>query len=170
MVVKLWALWDGCPLPPGRFLVPISVRGWVDPRVTVWLEGLGQLKNLTSLKLSVTCWYLSTRLHGAMSRKTVILWLTAVITQNLIKLSDYVLCLKPGLGLIPGIIRFFSSPQCPDQIWGPSSFLRNGCWWRFPPGVKQLGCEADHSPPSSAEVKNGGAIPPTPHMSSLYSA
>jgi hypothetical protein len=29
---------------------------------------------------------------------------------------------------------------------------------------------ADHSPPSSAEVKNGGAIPPLPHMSSWHSA
>jgi hypothetical protein len=26
--------------------------------------------------------------------------------------------------------------------------------------------EADHSPPSSTEVKNGGAIPPFPNMSS----
>jgi hypothetical protein len=30
------------------------------------------------------------------------------------------------------------------------------------PGVKRPGREADHSPPSSAEVKNGGAIPPLP--------
>jgi hypothetical protein len=30
------------------------------------------------------------------------------------------------------------------------------------PGVKRLGREADRSPPSSAKVKNGGAIPPLP--------
>jgi hypothetical protein len=33
------------------------------------------------------------------------------------------------------------------------------------PGVKQPEREADHSPPSSAEVKNHGAIPPLPHTS-----
>jgi hypothetical protein len=33
-------------------------------------------------------------------------------------------------------------------------------------GLKWPGCEADHSPPSSAEVQNVGAIPPLPHTSS----
>jgi hypothetical protein len=28
-------------------------------------------------------------------------------------------------------------------------------------GVNRPGCEADHSPPSSSEVKNGGDTPPT---------
>jgi hypothetical protein len=32
------------------------------------------------------------------------------------------------------------------------------------PGVKRLGREADHTPPSSAKVKNVGTIPPLPHV------
>jgi hypothetical protein len=30
-------------------------------------------------------------------------------------------------------------------------------------GVKLLGCETDYPSPTSAEVKNGGGIPPLPH-------
>jgi hypothetical protein len=39
----------------------------------------------------------------------------------------------------------------------------------IPPGVKRPGREADHSHPSSAEVKNGGSIPQLHHMSSVDS-
>jgi hypothetical protein len=36
--------------------------------------------------------------------------------------------------------------------------------------VKQQRHEADHSPPSCANVKNGGAIPPLPLTSSWHGA
>jgi hypothetical protein len=48
MAVRLSALRGGRHLPPGTFLVLISVRGWVDRKVIVRLEGLGQLKKSTS--------------------------------------------------------------------------------------------------------------------------
>jgi hypothetical protein len=38
------------------------------------------------------------------------------------------------------------------------------------PGVKRPGCEPAYSPPSSAEVKNGGAVRPLLHSSSWSSA
>jgi hypothetical protein len=44
------------------------------------------------------------------------------------------------------------STQPPIQ-WGPGALS---------PGIKRPGLEADHSSPSSEEVKNGGAIPPLP--------
>jgi hypothetical protein len=45
MVMRLSASRAGRPSPPGRFLVLISVRGWVEPRAIVRVEELGQLKN-----------------------------------------------------------------------------------------------------------------------------
>jgi hypothetical protein len=49
---KVVSLTRQLPLtPPGRFLLLISVRGWVNPRAIVWLEGLGKLKESTSLGL-----------------------------------------------------------------------------------------------------------------------
>jgi hypothetical protein len=49
MAVRLSALSAGCHFPPGRFLVLISVRGCVDLRVIVRLEGLSQLKKSSGL-------------------------------------------------------------------------------------------------------------------------
>jgi hypothetical protein len=38
------------------------------------------------------------------------------------------------------------------------------------PGLKRLGHEAEHSPPSSVMIKKGGAMPPLSHMSSWCNA
>jgi hypothetical protein len=48
MAVRLSAIRAGRHLPPGRFLVLISVSGCVDSRAIVRLEGLGKLKKSTS--------------------------------------------------------------------------------------------------------------------------
>jgi hypothetical protein len=39
-----------------------------------------------------------------------------------------------------------------------------------PVGLKWLGHECNHLPSWGAEIKNGGAIPSLPHMSSLHGA
>jgi hypothetical protein len=57
-----------------------------------------------------------------------------------------------------------------DRLRGPPSFQSNGYRGLFPPGVKRPGCKANHLPPSSVDVKNGGAIPPLPHASSWRGA
>jgi len=50
--------------------------------------------------------------------------------------------------------NFFSPPSRPVRLWGPLSLLSNRYRGLCPPGVKRLRREADHSPPSGAEVKN----------------
>jgi hypothetical protein len=50
------------------------------------------------------------------------------------------------------------------------SLLYNGYLGALSLSVKRQGREADHSPPSSAKVKNGGAIPSLPCMSSWHDA
>jgi hypothetical protein len=58
------------------------------------------------------------------------------------------MCWNAGVHFPAGSKTFSGTPQCPDQ--------------RVYYGVKPQGREADYSPPSSAEIKNDGAIPPLP--------
>jgi hypothetical protein len=49
--------------------------------------------------------------------------------------------------------RFFCMPQGPDRLLGPPNLLSSGYGGALSSGVMRLGREADHSPPSSAEVE-----------------
>jgi hypothetical protein len=75
-----------------------------------------------------------------------------------------------GRGSIRGRRNIFFSSTVSRPALGPTSLFSTGYRGRFPGGVKWPGHETDHLPPSNAEVKNGGAIPPLPHMSSWHSA
>jgi hypothetical protein len=58
---------------------------------------------------------------------------------------------------------FFCTPQHPDWLWVPS--IQHPVQWvlgALSPEVEQPEREADHLLPSSAEVKNSGAVPPVP--------
>jgi hypothetical protein len=60
--------------------------------------------------------------------------------------------------------EFFSSPPRPERLWGPPCLLSPIQWV---PGALSLGVkrpvrETDHSPPSSAEVKNAWSYTATP--------
>jgi hypothetical protein len=56
------------------------------------------------------------------------------------------------------------STHLADRFWGPPSLLFNGYREAPPRGVMMQGREAGHSPPSSTEVKNGGAVSPPLHI------
>jgi hypothetical protein len=71
----------------------------------------------------------------------------------------FISCIGYGLddrGSFPGRGSdwIVSSPPRPDQFWSPSTLLSNGNQGAIFLGVKQPAGEADHSPPSSSEVKN----------------
>jgi hypothetical protein len=78
-----------------------------------------------------------------------------------------------GWGSIPDCTRYLtlSTPPPSAQTGSgaqPVSYPKGTGGGALSLGVKRPGPEVDHSLPSSAKVKNGGAIPPFPPMSSWY--
>jgi hypothetical protein len=62
---------------------------------------------------------------------------------------------RPGFDSQQGEQRWIFSQPRPDRQWGTFSLPSNGYGRLFPQGIKRPEREDDHSPPSSAEVKNG---------------
>jgi hypothetical protein len=82
--------------------------------------------------------------------------------------TDYVRAGRPRFDCQQWKMLLFSTvsrpalgPSQPPIQWVPEALSR---------GVRRQGHEADHSPPFSAEVKNGEVKPPLPHTSSWHSA
>jgi hypothetical protein len=64
-----------------------------------------------------------------------------------------------GRGSIPGRGKIFFFILSRPAL-GPTQHPIQWVPGALSPGIKPPELEADHSPPSSVEVKNGGAIPP----------
>jgi hypothetical protein len=58
-----------------------------------------------------------------------------------------------GDSILGGGWEFFCSTPCPDRLWGPPKTRIQWVPRALSLGIKFLGREADHSPPSSAEAK-----------------
>jgi hypothetical protein len=56
-------------------------------------------------------------------------------------------------GSSPGGVRIFSSPNRPDRLWGATQPPIEWVQGALSPRIKRPGREAEHSPPTSAEVK-----------------
>jgi hypothetical protein len=97
-------------------------------------------------------------------------------TRNIIpgKSRDSEVGIATGYGLddrevgvrVPVGSGVFSSPRCPDWLWGPIQWVPGA----VSPGVKRPGREANHSPPTGAEVKKMLIYTSTLYTPSWHSA
>jgi hypothetical protein len=75
-----------------------------------------------------------------------------------------------GWGSFPGRGKIFLFYIASRPALGPTQPPIQWILGAVSPWVKRPGREADHSPPPSATVKNGRALPPLPHTSFWHSA
>jgi hypothetical protein len=155
-----WSVWRSGHFTPkeiapgGRLIGTVGLRAaYIHKTLFVFLFGVVYIvKTLTSINFQ----------NGLCRR----------IVRNVIRLADmpgqlsrYSDGLDGRCSILSKGKGFLCTPQRLDRLWGHSNSLSNV--YRGPsPGVKRQGREGDYSPPSSAEVKNGGAIPALTYTSS----
>jgi hypothetical protein len=119
--MKLSAPCAGRPLPPGRFVVLISVRGRVDPRAIVRLQGLGQLKNpMTSSEIEHATFRLVAQcLKQLRYRVPRVVHDNIIIVIFIIKLAE-----------MPGVARVDHRTKCVSlvAISLSQNFETRNCW------------------------------------------
>jgi hypothetical protein len=79
-------------------------------------------------------------------------------------------CGLDGRGSIVGRATFFSTPQCPDRLWGPPSLPSSGHRVLFPRGQSGRPVKLTIHLHLAPRSRKRGSIPPLPHMSSWRSA
>jgi hypothetical protein len=82
--------------------------------------------------------------------------------------SDELRTGRPGFDSRKGKEILFSNASRPALR--PNKSPNQWIQGPFSSGIKWSGRKADHLPPSSSEVKSGGAMPPLPHTSSWLGA
>jgi hypothetical protein len=126
MAVTLSALRASYLLTPGRFLVLISVRGWVNHRAMARLAGLDELKNpmISKIQSATFGLYHSASTHYA----------TACFSEHLFRIRNsvmYIEVLPWWLGRIVSsgikrrVVRWKSTDVSEEYMSLPSSGLKN---------------------------------------------
>jgi hypothetical protein len=119
MDVRLLASRDGHPLAPRRFLVLISVRGWVDSKAIVRLEGLGKLRNwMTTSRIKPSTFRLV-----AYSTDYVTVWSQCIYIDRVSPLSWVTVSLYSN---------FFTSIWRMQTIWSVVDLISRKLHWLSP--------------------------------------
>jgi hypothetical protein len=116
MAVSLSALCISLPLPPGRFLLLISLGSWVDPRAIMRLEILGKPKISTLLGLKTATFKLVAQSLNHLCYCMPILPLIKILTftrlKNLLCCKIFLTCRVLLYLLWPTLCYLLTWPSC----------------------------------------------------------